>query len=427
MKRILIVLGLLFAGFQVEAQIIDAREVTRQKAQDRTNSKADQTIEKGLDKLEEGLSSVFKKKDKKAKQAKKAPDAKSGYDAPKTSTDANGNTDYSAYKDFGFTPAPNLLFFDDFSDGSIKRWGAYDQADLALSQVDGQPWLEVKGGSFYPLDLKTLPNNFTLEFDVYTPTDAAGTLDVRFLDHSQAGALSDPYLDNSSLVHISPVSQWPKTGLGGYAIKRNNEQVSPENEFRFFSWLPQAGLYKARISMKRSGRQLSVWINKEAVMENTDFFISNNPYVLSFLLQNYFVQETRMYFTNFRLATGSENPGSLSQGKPFVTHNIFFDVNSDVIRPNSYAVLKQVAQSLAGLKKPVQIIGHTDSDGSDSNNLMLSEKRAASVKRALVNEFGLPENMLSSSGKGESQPLNKNASPAQKAQNRRVEFRLQDQ
>ncbi len=427
MKRILIVVGILFTGFQLEAQIIDAREVTRQKAQDRTNSKADQTIDKGLDKLEEGLSSVFKKKEKKGKQAKKSPDAKGAYDAAKTPTDARGNTDYSAYKNFGFTPAPDLLFYDDFSDGSIKRWGAYDQADLALATIDGQPWLEVKGGSFYPIDLKALSANFTLEFDVYTPNDVAGTLEVRFLDHSQAGALADPYLDNSSLVHISPVSQWPKTGLGGYAVKRNNEQVSPDNEFKFFSWLPQAGLYKARISMKRSGRQLSVWINKEPVMENTDFFISANPYVLSFLLQNYFVQETRMFFSNFRLATGAENPRSIAQGKPFVTHNIFFDVNSDVIRPNSYAVLKEVAQTLSGLKKPVQIIGHTDSDGNDANNLTLSQKRAASVKRALVNEFGLPENLLSSSGKGESQPLNKNATPAQKAQNRRVEFRLQDQ
>ena len=111
--------------------------------------------------------------------------------------------------------------------------------------------------------------------------------------------------------------------------------------------------------------------------------------------------------------------------KKFVTQNIYFDVNSDVIRPNSYSILKEIAEGIQNVTGTVSIIGHTDNDGKDTDNLVLSQKRAASVKRALVNEFGIPAEKLTTDGKGESQPLNKNSNPAEKAQNRRVEFIIQ--
>ena len=97
-------------------------------------------------------------------------------------------------------------------------------------------------------------------------------------------------------------------------------------------------------------------------------------------------------------------------------------MNSDVIRPNSYTILKQIAESIQSIDGNIKIVGHTDSDGNDTDNLVLSQKRAESVKRALVNEFGIDANKLSTEGKGESVPLNKNTNALEKAQNRRVEF-----
>ena len=70
----------------------------------------------------------------------------------------------------------------------------------------------------------------------------------------------------------------------------------------------------------------------------------------------------------------------------------------------------------------VKIVGHTDSDGVDAANLDLSKRRSASVKAALAKEFGIDENRMETDGKGESQPVDKNDSPAGKANNRRVEF-----
>lgn len=86
---------------------------------------------------------------------------------------------------------------------------------------------------------------------------------------------------------------------------------------------------------------------------------------------------------------------------------------------------QEIAEGIQNVTGTVSIIGHTDNDGKDTDNLVLSQKRAASVKRALVNEFGIPAEKLTTDGKGESQPLNKNSNPAEKAQNRRVEFIIQ--
>jgi len=70
----------------------------------------------------------------------------------------------------------------------------------------------------------------------------------------------------------------------------------------------------------------------------------------------------------------------------------------------------------------LNIIGHTDSDGSDGDNIDLSQRRAESVKAALVDDFDITANRLTAEGKGETKPVAENDSPEGKAANRRVEF-----
>ncbi|MOA52286.1 putative lipoprotein YiaD precursor [compost metagenome] len=70
----------------------------------------------------------------------------------------------------------------------------------------------------------------------------------------------------------------------------------------------------------------------------------------------------------------------------------------------------------------VKIIGHTDSDGDGSANLLLSQKRAIAVKNSLINFYGINANRMLTDGKGESQPVQPNTTTAGKTQNRRVEF-----
>jgi OOP family OmpA-OmpF porin len=131
------------------------------------------------------------------------------------------------------------------------------------------------------------------------------------------------------------------------------------------------------------------------------------------------------YFVgNLRLAVGAPDTRNklLTQGK-WVTHGILFDVGSASLKPESYGTLKEIAGVLAeNAALKVQIVGHTDSDGDTAPNLDLSRRRAASVRDALTSEFSIDPARMTTDGKGEAEPIDKNETPAGKANNRRVEF-----
>ncbi len=114
--------------------------------------------------------------------------------------------------------------------------------------------------------------------------------------------------------------------------------------------------------------------------------------------------------------------GLLTDGK-FVTNAIVFDVNSANIQASSNETLKTVGEILEDNKDvKIKITGHTDSDGDDNKNLLLSQKRAAAVKEYLIKNYKVDATRLSSEGKGEKVPALPNTSPEGKAANRRVEF-----
>ncbi len=97
------------------------------------------------------------------------------------------------------------------------------------------------------------------------------------------------------------------------------------------------------------------------------------------------------------------------------------------LTPKSKKILDQVAQVLQrypGLR--IEIGGHTDSDGTEVRNLILSQKRAETVKKYLVLKGIVPDRLVAK-GYGESRPLVKNDTPTHKQRNRRVEFRVINQ
>ncbi len=113
---------------------------------------------------------------------------------------------------------------------------------------------------------------------------------------------------------------------------------------------------------------------------------------------------------------------ALVEGQVLSFSNIYFESGSAQIKPESFGILDQVAQTLidnAGVR--VRIAGHTDSDGSASYNQGLSERRANSVLDYLVRK-GVPGNTLTTIGYGEESPVVPNTSASNKAQNRRIEF-----
>lgn len=99
---------------------------------------------------------------------------------------------------------------------------------------------------------------------------------------------------------------------------------------------------------------------------------------------------------------------------------IYFDTGHYALKSESDAALQNV-QALMSAQPALRlaIVGHTDSSGDAANNRLLSQKRAESVRAALIAR-GLSSSRLTAAGIGSSQPIASNASADGRAQNRRV-------
>lgn len=111
----------------------------------------------------------------------------------------------------------------------------------------------------------------------------------------------------------------------------------------------------------------------------------------------------------------------IEEGASFVLNNLFFDTDNADLRPESYPQLDRLAGVLLERGSSVEIAGHTDNQGSKAYNVELSEQRALSVKKYLMDK-GVESPLLSVRGYGESQPVSSNQTEAGRAQNRRVEI-----
>jgi len=101
---------------------------------------------------------------------------------------------------------------------------------------------------------------------------------------------------------------------------------------------------------------------------------------------------------------------------------ILFDVDKTYLKPDAQTSLKQLAVSLQNNPQTnILVVGHTDSTGTAAHNMDLSIRRSGAVKAFLVQQ-GVDGSRLTTQGKGETEPIASNSTPAGRAQNRRVEI-----
>ncbi len=111
-----------------------------------------------------------------------------------------------------------------------------------------------------------------------------------------------------------------------------------------------------------------------------------------------------------------------SRGIVVTLPGIFFDPGKYQLKPGAKSTLKKIAAQIKGENGvKVSVEGHTDNVGSPDKNMTLSQKRADSVRDYLVSE-GVPADRITSTGKGESEPVATNKTVAGRQQNRRVEL-----
>lgn len=116
----------------------------------------------------------------------------------------------------------------------------------------------------------------------------------------------------------------------------------------------------------------------------------------------------------------------LTEDQIVILQKVFFAVDKDIIKKQSFGILNEVAQVLR--ENPwitsIRVDGHTDPDGGAEYNLDLSNRRAAAVRKYLIEVGRVEAERLTSKGFGLTKPIESNKTAKDKAANRRVEFTI---
>ena len=103
--------------------------------------------------------------------------------------------------------------------------------------------------------------------------------------------------------------------------------------------------------------------------------------------------------------------------------DVNFEFNESTLLSESETALGAIGEVLTNYPTlQIEIGGHTDSVGPDGYNLVLSQRRAETVRDFLVEQFGIAPSRLVATGYGEARPVASNANSTGRTLNRRVEF-----
>lgn len=341
--------------------------------------------------------------------------------------DSNISDNLEVFSKFDYVPGDKLLFYDDFSQDFIgdfpSKWNTNASGEVVKIGDSGN-WFELKSGYgvFFIPDVKDLPEDYTIEFDIITKGLGRQTSSTARLNI----VLSDNDKFKNGTLHYATVSI-PVGQYGAFSLRANNyfNRASGDINTDIKADVRKAILNKPHVSISVTKKRYRLWINETKYIDIPRFIEELNVIkYLKFHVNNLKDGQEHLYISNLKVAKGGVDLRRelLSKGK-ISTNGILFDSGSANIKPQSYGIIRQISQVLMQDETiKLNIIGHTDSDGTDDTNLKLSKNRAEAVKQALIKVYKITEERLQTDGKGESEPVADNTSTDGKAKNRRVEF-----
>lgn len=386
---------LLLVPAVAEAQLGGLSRRIKEKAKERVEQKEEEAAERAVDAADPSTSSS-------AAPASAAPTSASGTDAaasgPAVAEGAAARQDpgTGAWANYDFVPGERVVFADDFTAdrvGNFPRRFEFKSGNMEIVEWEGQRWLRGESGEFLINLPETLPERFTLEFELWGHGNA---MQISFVDSISGG---DHRIEINA--HSAYLRSGSVQGEGSLGVQTSETPVS--------------------IRIAVDGDYLKLYANEKRALNvpNAKLGRSNRIYVY---LNGWSAEQPRM-IANVRVnAGGRELYDALSADGRVATQGILFDTGSDRIKPESTPTLAEIADMLtkhAGLKLTIE--GHTDNVGNPAANRTLSEQRAAAVKTYLVSK-GIDAARIETAGLGDTKPAAPNTTPEGRQQNRRVEL-----
>jgi len=329
-------------------------------------------------------------------------EAKSGGSAAAGEAPGSG-----VWRNYDFVPGSDVVFALDLDNEPIGRFPAsqleFVEGNGQVVEVDGKRAIEFTQNTVFFINLEEdLPETFSMEFEAKN-----GAPNI------YQSVIFDPMTEMGESFRSYPkhyISVWRGAGLarGGQMVSNTTDSWEIAQEF-------------VPVKFQNDGDYAIMYMGQKRVanLPGADFGRSKRIEVR--------VQANGSrpsYLRDIVIAAGLDDLyGALSSGAAWTTRGILFDVNSDVLRPESTPVLTQIERTLSQHEDLTIVIeGHTDSTGDDAHNQDLSERRAQSVVDWLAAR-GIDAGRMSAAGKGETEPVADNATLAGRQENRRVVIR----
>lgn len=418
---------------RVNAQVVKPKEVIREQGTNRLNSKIEDGVNAGFDKIEESVGELFKKNEGSENDGGEADEEGSSEDeAEEEAAEENEEEPASAapskqklvsYSQYDFVPGDRILYFEDFSQDAIgdfpALWTSNGSGEVKTVNIAAGKWLHLNGEDavYCYSKLVAFPDNFIIEFDMIPDEEYQHGIRLTLYeeDPDDRREINDDLYPGKSGLHITMKKEGWETK--GYTNTPEGEWIEGQSE-------------KNPVATEKANHVI-IWIQKRRVRIYHEgakaLDVPTNIYAHTkfnrFLFSGWDAYSWPM-LTNLKITTASPDTRSklITEGK-LVTYGITFDVSKAVIRPESQGTLNDIARVLK--ENPdvrVKIVGHTDSDGDDALNLDLSKRRAEAVKDELAGKFGIEASRMQTEGAGERKPVAPNDTPSNKAMNRRVEL-----
>jgi OOP family OmpA-OmpF porin len=363
-----------------------------ERAKRKAREKAAEKVDRAVDKAAEGKPAG---KDPAEPAADAAPEA-----ASTSGSAAQANQlkpGQGAWANYDFKPGERVLYADDFMQdevGDFPRRLELDSGTMEIVEWEKLRWLRLTTTSkfFVPL-AEPLPERYTMEFDFAVPR---GEMWI-YPNHE------DP---NPSYMIFADGGVGGVAGEGPQARSQANEELRDK---------------VARARVMADGKYVKLYVNEKRVANIPNFDPVRTSKVQFYVDAS---EEEPAMFGNFRIAAGGKKLyDAIAEKGRVATQGIYFDTGSDRVRPESSPTLKEIAAMLGDHPELKLVIeGHTDNVGAAAANQTLSEKRAAAVRQALIDGYGVAGERLTTKGLGATKPVAPNDTPEGRQNNRRVEL-----
>lgn len=440
MKKLLFILSVLMLAMSAtdaQAQWLKklgkkAEQAAKRAVERNVERKVDNAVDDAFDDAEDAVKGKGKEKKRNADDGNHAEvDGDDGQDVAQDGGKQPKKSAQMSWNKFDFVAGDEIIFEDNQANEQLgefpSQWDVLSGGAEIVS-IDGVKCIEMtSAGKIVPLMENPkgyLPDNFTIEFDIYMRDHAMAieayptqknwiNADWYFQLLNEKG---NKCFETEICPYYGPTSHKSESmgkesiryvwRVGGESRSGNAQEVTWETE----AW--------HHISISFNKRAMKMYFDQTRL-----FNIPNMDKPTWFVVGADETEQGLYFIKNVRIAKGAVPlyDRMMTDGK-FITYGITFDVGKSTIKPESMGEINRIVKLMTDnpdLKFSVE--GHTDSTGNAASNQTLSEARSKAIVDKLV-ELGIAADRLASAGKGQNNPIADNGTDEGRAKNRRVEF-----